>query len=143
MPNFKENCLSQNCLTSRKSAYLKIAYVKVKYQKVPIYKYYTAQGCLAQGFTVHSKWMVPVYTFGFLSWGLNHFIKRKFWKISLFHIELTFMWVGTIKKILTHQVLLNRNLAIMLVDDSTKDKILAPKRSPRYPPTSATKLSNG
>ena len=94
-------------------------------------------------FDVHSKWMVPVYTFGFLSWGLNHFIKRKFWKISLFHIELTFMWVGTIKKILTHQVLLNRNLAIMLVDDSTKDKILAPKRSPRYPPTSATKLSNG
>ena len=38
---------------------------------------------------------------------------------------------------------LDRNLVIMLVDDSTKDKILAPKRSPRYPPTSATKLSNG
>ena len=52
MPNFKENCLSQNFLTSRKSAYLKIAYIKVKYQKVPLFKYYTAQGCLAQGFTV-------------------------------------------------------------------------------------------
>ena len=50
MPNFKENCLSQNCLTSRKSAY-----VKVKYQKVPIFKYYTSQGCLAQGFTVVGK----------------------------------------------------------------------------------------
>ena len=72
MPNFKENCLSQNCLTSRKSAYLKIAYVKVKYQKVPIssifrhnkkvpiYKYYTAQGCLAQGFTVY----MDMYKYG-------------------------------------------------------------------------------
>jgi hypothetical protein len=38
---------------------------------------------------------------------------------------------------------LDKNLAIMLVDDSTKDKILAPKSNPRYPPTSATKLSNG
>ena len=37
----------------------------------------------------------------------------------------------------------DKNLAKILVDDSTKDKILAPKRSPRYPPTSATKVSNG
>ena len=35
------------------------------------------------------------------------------------------------------------SFSMMSVNDSTREKMLAPKKSPSHPPMSATKLSNG